>query len=276
MITKTGKIANRFAWFNQQPWHKVNNGRLHVITDPNTDFWQGTYYGFRPDSGHCLLTEVKDDFSLTVRTEFHPKNQYDQCGLFVRGDLENWIKASTEYEDETAEKVAKNDKLEKFIAAHKDKYKYDDAAKTLVVKGKMNEEEKNELLTAYSSPEEKEAINRLFRQSQDDLSSRLGSVVTNKGWSDWTTTDVDSSVNLRWYRIQSLIQSGLKDFKIEYSDDGASWHQLRITHLHDNFARLRVGIYACSPNKEEGFEAIFDNFSLVDSMWVRPAKADGK
>lgn len=207
LITKTGKIANRFAWFNQQPWHKVNNGRLHVITDPNTDFWQGTYYGFRPDNGHCLLTEVTRDFSLTVRTGFSPRQQYDQCGLVVRADPGNWLKASTEYED-----------------AHH---------------------------------------------------SRLGSVVTNLGWSDWATTDVSSSVTSRWYRIQSRIGSRLKDFLIEYSDDGNSWHQMRIAHLHSDFDSLSVGIYACSPKEKGGFEAIFDSFSLGNSQWVAPAEASG-
>jgi len=203
MITQDGRINDRFSWLNrprQQP--KVENGRLHLTTDPNTDFWQGTHYGFRPDNGHCLLTEVTHDFSLTVRTEFIPKNKYDQCGLFVRGNRGNWIKVSTEYEN--------------------------------------------------------------------DRHSRLGSVVTNYGWSDWATTDVSSSVESRWYRIQSSENGRGKDFLIESSEDGNSWNQLRISHLHRYFDRLSVGIYACSPNpnkENNGFNAIFDRFYLGNSTW---------
>ena len=215
MITKAGRINNHFSWVNQQPWHKVDNGRLYVKTDPKTDLWQGTFYGFDPDpdNGHGLLTKVTHDFSMTVRTELFPKQQYDQCGLFVRGNSRNWIKASTEYEDK---------KL-----------------------------------------------------------SRIGSVVTNRGWSDWATLDDTSGVTLRWYRIRSRIESNLKDFIIEYSDaknprNDKSWHQLRIAHLHENFASLSIGIYACSPKEEGGFEAIFDRFSLVNSDWRRPDKANGE
>ncbi|MFA4843956.1 MAG: hypothetical protein WC632_03270 [Candidatus Margulisiibacteriota bacterium] len=76
-----------------------------------------------------------------------------------------WIKK----ENETAEKIVKNDELKEFIAAHKDKYRYDDSTETLVIKGEMNKDEKNELLTIYSSPEEKEAINRLFSQSKNSF-----------------------------------------------------------------------------------------------------------
>jgi len=81
----------------------------------------------------------------------------------LRARLLIWL---IEYSKGTAEKVAKNNKLEKFITAHKDKYAYDDTTKTLVIKGKseLDEEERNELLAIYTSPEEKEAINRLFRR----------------------------------------------------------------------------------------------------------------
>ena len=97
MITKAGRINDRFAWF-KKPEHLVENRRLQVTTAPKTDLWQGTYYDFRRDTGHCLMAEVKQDFSLIVRTEFFPRPQYDHCGLIVRANTGNWIKASTEYE----------------------------------------------------------------------------------------------------------------------------------------------------------------------------------
>ena len=77
----------------------------------------------------------------------------------------------------------------------------------------------------------------------------------------------------RW--LESILKKE-KISDIEYSDDGNSWHQLRIARLHGNFATLNVGIYACSPNEKVGFEAIFDRFSLVDSDWRRPDKANGE
>jgi len=90
------QIPPEFHWLNPPQDYSLANG-LHITTDPGTDFWQRTHYGFRNDNGHCLLTELASNFQLTTSVQFHPKNQYDQCGLFLRLDQDNWIKASTEY-----------------------------------------------------------------------------------------------------------------------------------------------------------------------------------
>ena len=56
------------------------------------------------------------------------------------------------------------------------------------------------------------------------------------------------------------------DFIIEYSDDGISWKQLRIAHLHSKFHELNVGIYACSP-MDSTFDVVFDSYILEKSKW---------
>lgn len=86
-----------FDWLN--PPNSLENGQsLRLTTLPKTDLWQRTHYGYTQDNAHCLLTGVARDFSLSVRTRFKYKQQYDQCGLIVRRDAENWIKLSTEFE----------------------------------------------------------------------------------------------------------------------------------------------------------------------------------
>lgn len=89
-------IPPTFDWLNKPLDFSINNG-LHITTDPGTDFWQRTHYGFRNDNGHCLLAERSGDFQLTTSVKFQPQNEYDQCGLIVRIDAENWIKVSAEY-----------------------------------------------------------------------------------------------------------------------------------------------------------------------------------
>ncbi|AOP33540.1 hypothetical protein A0128_06580 [Leptospira tipperaryensis] len=186
-------LDSDYFWKNS-PKFEIKNHRLFFKTSPDTDFWQKTHYGFRRDNGHCLLKNITADFSLSVRTEFYPKKQYDQCGLIVRIDSENWIKTSIEYE----------------TSDH----------------------------------------------------SRLGSVVTNLGYSDWATLDIHSKINTMWYRIQNKEN----DFLLEYSENGMNWKQLRMAHLLLNSRPLAVGIYACSP-MESSFECVFDHFELGDSEW---------
>lgn len=106
--------------------------------------------------------------------------------------------------------------------------------------------------------------------------SRLGVVVTNNGYSDWSTQNFESSHSLN-FRIS---RRG-PDFLIE-SGDGQAWEQLRICHLgvlgettlemgaaraQDLPAhRVEVGVYACSPGQSE-FEARFSGLELIDSVW---------
>jgi regulation of enolase protein 1 (concanavalin A-like superfamily) len=73
--------------------------------------------------------------------------------------------------------------------------------------------------------------------------SRLGSVVTNHGYSDWATQDVSGAVTDLRYRLR---REG-DDVFIDWSEEGVEWRQMRVAHLHDCSAELLVGVYACSP-----------------------------
>ena len=186
-------LAADYFWLNEPDKYQAGNG-LELWTMPQTDFWQRTHYGFRNDNGHCLLREVVGDFCLTTQVEFRPTMLYDQCGLIIRLDENNWIKASTEY---------------------------------------INEE-----------------------------SSKLGSVVTNLGYSDWATQDSPSGVNQLWYRISRREQ----DFLLEASRDGISWQQLRICHLHEAIGNIAAGLYACSP-LENSFWCRFHFLQFGPNQW---------
>jgi hypothetical protein len=106
--------------------------------------------------------------------------------------------------------------------------------------------------------------------------SRLGSVVTNGGYSDWATRDIASTQQM-WYRVS---RRG-PDFRFEAGPDGLQWEQLRIFHLHrlgETTAEMGaaaalpegpavgIGVYACSP-EDSSFEARFDHISVEPSIW---------
>ena len=60
-------------------------------------------------------------------------------------------------------------------------------------------------------------------EHENDVLSRLGSVVTNSGYSDWATRDIPSTGQM-WYRVS---RRG-PDFRFEAGPDGSRWEQLRI------------------------------------------------
>jgi regulation of enolase protein 1 (concanavalin A-like superfamily) len=196
-------------WLNQPKSFEFSDLGVKIITDPGTDFWQRSYYGFRNDNAPGLLFESKENFTFTVKASFVYQGKYDQCGLIIYLDSDNWFKASVEYESEAF--------------------------------------------------------------------SRLGSVVTNLGYSDWATVDIPTPTSM-WYRLS---RRG-PDFLIESSYDGRDFNQMRLFHLHklgETTAEMGqidppmpaaqsipFGLYACSP-LQSSFEARFDNFLLEPCLW---------
>ena len=186
-----------FAWTREPGEHSIAEDRIEIVTEPHTDLWQRTYYGFRNDNAPVLQMETEEQFfSFVVKTDFSSSHhRFDQCGVAVYLDSENWLKGSIEYEN--------------------------------------------------------------------DQFQRLGSVVTNLGYSDWATTDISADVKSMWYRLS---RRG-SDYCIECSTDGENFKQMRICHLHAGAGKIRFGIYACSP-EASSFRAVFTNMALTECKWL--------
>ena len=182
-------------WVHEPKAYKIEENRIVIHTDAVTDFWQRTYYGFQNDNAPALLMKTKEVyFSFLVKTEFDSKHRFDQCGVIVYLNSDNWIKASIEYENE------------KF--------------------------------------------------------QRLGSVVTNSGYSDWATSDIPASQTFMYYRLSRR----KNDFCIENSYDGINFIQMRIAHLFEGDDEIQIGVYACSP-EESSFNATFTEIEFTECQW---------
>jgi len=200
---------DKAKWINKPASFQVSSDLVSITTEPKTDFWQRSYYGFRNDNAPALLFSSSHNFSLTVKTKFKYQDLFDQCGLIIYLDNDNWFKASIEYENQ------------KF--------------------------------------------------------ARLGSVVTNNGYSDWATTDIQLPSQI-WYRLSRR----WADFLIESSLDGIKFKQMRIFHLHSLGETtvemgkvnpplqaekpISFGLYACSPSKSS-FRAEFSDFKFELCIW---------
>lgn len=90
----------QWKWTREPEYYSIEDDKIEIITKPYTDLWQRTYYHFRNDNAPVLQLEIDDKyFSFIVRTQFDTKNRFDQCGVVVYLDSENWLKASIEYEN---------------------------------------------------------------------------------------------------------------------------------------------------------------------------------
>ena len=188
--------VNAWQWTREPADYSVSAERIEIITKPHTDLWQRTYYHFRNDNAPVLQMQTREPFfSFTVQTQFESKHRFDQCGIVMYLDSENWLKASIEYE---------NDQIQ-----------------------------------------------------------HLGSVVTNGGYSDWATTEIDASIKSMWYRFSRRQD----DYRIECSEDGVTFRQMRICHMQKGGGEIRFGIYACSP-EASSFRAVFTDMQLSQCQWL--------
>lgn len=80
----------------------VEDGKIEITTKPYTDLWQRTYYHFRNDNAPVLQMETDEKFfSFIVKTDFTKSHhRFDQCGIVMYMDGENWLKGSVEFENE--------------------------------------------------------------------------------------------------------------------------------------------------------------------------------
>ena len=98
--------TNNMKWLRAPKQFTVSEDKIEIITEPHTDLWQRTYYHFRNDNAPVLQAETNQKyFSFVIKTEFDYKIRYDQSGIVMYLDSENWIKAAIEYENEKIQRL---------------------------------------------------------------------------------------------------------------------------------------------------------------------------
>lgn len=93
--------VSQLEWTRCPKKYSISEDRIEIVTEPHTDLWQRTYYHFRNDNAPVLQIKSNEKyFSFVVKTEFASHHRFDQCGVVMYLDSENWLKASIEYENE--------------------------------------------------------------------------------------------------------------------------------------------------------------------------------
>ncbi len=92
----------KFSWTREPKAFKITDGKIEITTAPRTDLWQRTYYHFQNDNAPVFQMETEEKyFSFVVKTDFSQSHRrFDQCGIVMYLDSQNWLKASVEYENE--------------------------------------------------------------------------------------------------------------------------------------------------------------------------------
>ena len=92
----------KLKWTREPKNYEISENKVLITTDAHTDLWQRTYYHFQNDNAPVLQLETDERFfSFVVKTDFeNSHHRFDQCGIVLHLDAENWLKASVEYEND--------------------------------------------------------------------------------------------------------------------------------------------------------------------------------
>jgi len=102
-LANGGQInQDQLQWTREPAACEIKDGAISITTAPHTDLWQRTYYHFRNDNAPVLQMQTKEKFfSFVVKTDFTQSHQrFDQCGIVMYLDSDNWLKGSVEFENE--------------------------------------------------------------------------------------------------------------------------------------------------------------------------------
>lgn len=92
----------KLSWTREPRAYSIAPDKITITTAPHTDLWQRTYYHFRNDNAPVLQMQTDEQyFSFVVKTTFQSEHRFDQCGVVMYLDANNWLKASIEYENDS-------------------------------------------------------------------------------------------------------------------------------------------------------------------------------
>ena len=106
LIAITFLVANMSAqklekmqWFNEPEKWEIKNNTLSMFVTPQSDYWRISHYGFTVDDAPFLYTTRGGEFEVKVKISADYKVRFDQSGLMLRIDAENYIKTGIEFVD---------------------------------------------------------------------------------------------------------------------------------------------------------------------------------
>lgn len=171
-----------FEWLNEPENVSFSEDGMVVTAREGSDFWQNPRKNIHADSGHFFFVRKCGNFTMEVQWQFPPTCHLEQCGIMLRFDEKNWMKAAI-------------------------------------------------MCSNAAVP-------------------KLGSCVTNSGYTDWAAQDIPAQVGSLSFRIKR--QNG--EYALFYSTDGENFKQIRLFSFVHEDVEIKAGAYICSP-QADGFSA---------------------
>lgn len=98
-VMMKAQTLEKMEWFNEPEAWTISKDVLIMDVPGQCDYWRVAHYGFTVDDGPFMYTTRGGEFETKVKVSGDYKVRFDQAGLMLRIDHENWLKAGIEYVD---------------------------------------------------------------------------------------------------------------------------------------------------------------------------------
>lgn len=98
-VASSAQSLDKMQWFNEPTKWEIKNNSLTMNVTPQSDYWRISHYGFTVDDAPFLYTLRGGEFEVKVKVTGDYTARFDQAGLMLRIDHENYIKAGIEFVD---------------------------------------------------------------------------------------------------------------------------------------------------------------------------------
>ena len=89
----------KMTWFNEPSQWEIKDKKLTMMVTPQSDYWRISHYGFTVDDAPFYYSTYGGELETKVKIKGDYKARFDQMGLMLRVDAQNYIKAGVEFVD---------------------------------------------------------------------------------------------------------------------------------------------------------------------------------
>lgn len=95
----SAQTLEKMQWFNEPEQWEIKDNTLSMFVTPQSDYWRISHYGFTVDDAPFYYSTYGGEFEVKVKITGDYQARFDQAGLMLRINHENYIKTGIEFVD---------------------------------------------------------------------------------------------------------------------------------------------------------------------------------